>query len=78
MRTPPKNNVGLAFIETSALKATNVEEAFTQILTDIYKIVIKKQLGVEQSAGAAPEAGTTIVVTGEPIYETSEKVAILA
>lgn len=32
----------LSLIETSALEATNVEKAFNQILTDIYKIVSKK------------------------------------
>eukprot|EP00048_Salpingoeca_helianthica_P014547 m.222245 g.222245 ORF g.222245 m.222245 type:complete len:213 (-) comp15984_c0_seq1:93-731(-) len=37
-----KNN--LAFIETSALDATHVEDAFTTILTDIYRIVSQKQL----------------------------------
>ena len=30
---------GLSFIETSALESTNVEEAFQQILTEIYNIV---------------------------------------
>jgi Ras-related protein Rab-11A len=33
---------GLSFIETSALESTNVEKAFHQILTEIYKIVSKK------------------------------------
>ena len=32
----------LAFIETSALDATNVDEAFGQILSDIYKLLSKK------------------------------------
>ena len=30
---------GLYFIETSALDSTNVDEAFTQILSEIYRIV---------------------------------------
>lgn len=43
---------GLSFIETSALEATNVEDAFKQILTEIYQIVSKKsQAGEEQSSG---------------------------
>jgi len=35
---------GLSFIETSALEASNVEAAFQQILTDIYRIVSSKAL----------------------------------
>uniref|UniRef100_A0A7S1ERB5 Uncharacterized protein n=1 Tax=Timspurckia oligopyrenoides TaxID=708627 RepID=A0A7S1ERB5_9RHOD len=34
----------LSFIETSALDASNVNEAFTSILTEIYRIVSKKTL----------------------------------
>ena len=37
-----KNN--LSFIETSALESTNVEAAFQQILTEIYRIVSQKQI----------------------------------
>jgi len=37
-----RNN--LSFIETSALDSTNVETAFQNILTEIYKIVSQKQL----------------------------------
>jgi len=36
---------GLSFIETSALESTNVEEAFQQILTQIYQIVSRKVIG---------------------------------
>jgi Ras-related protein Rab-11A len=35
---------GLSFIETSALDASNVETAFQNILTDIYRIVSNKAL----------------------------------
>ncbi|XP_056325889.1 ras-related protein Rab-11B-like [Danio aesculapii] len=38
-----KNN--LSFIETSALDSTNVEKAFKNILTEIYRIVSQKQVG---------------------------------
>jgi GTPase SAR1 family protein len=34
----------LSFIETSALDSTNVEQAFKQILTEIYKIVSQKNI----------------------------------
>lgn len=37
-----RNN--LSFIETSALDSTNVEAAFQQILTEIYRIVSQKQI----------------------------------
>jgi len=39
---------GLSFIETSALDSTNVEQAFTNILTEIYRIVSQKQLESER------------------------------
>eukprot|EP00210_Caulerpa_lentillifera_P001362 g1310.t1 len=35
---------GLSFIETSALEATNVDKAFQQTLTEIYRIVSKAKL----------------------------------
>jgi Ras-related protein Rab-11A len=53
---------GLSFIETSALEATNVEQAFQRILTEIYHIVSKKALAADEG-GAAPSAGTSIKVT---------------
>lgn len=53
---------GLSFIETSALEATNVEQAFQRILTEIYHIVSKKTLASEEAV-AAPATGTSIKVT---------------
>ncbi|UOH82399.1 hypothetical protein LQV05_005100 [Cryptococcus neoformans] len=52
---------GLLFIETSALDASNVESAFQNILTDIYRIVSSKSL---ESSGDVikPSGGETILV----------------
>lgn len=46
-------NNNLAFIETSALDSTGVEEAFRQILTEIYRLISRKTMA---DAGAAPSA----------------------
>ncbi|KAH9458147.1 hypothetical protein MJO29_005267 [Puccinia striiformis f. sp. tritici] len=52
----------LSFIETSAMDASNVETAFQNILTDIYRIVSSKAL--ESSADSVgPTSGSTITVT---------------
>jgi len=45
----------LSFIETSALDSTNVETAFQNILTEIYKIVSQKQLGDSDRGGDLPD-----------------------
>ncbi|KAF8344125.1 ras-domain-containing protein [Cantharellus anzutake] len=53
---------GLSFIETSALDASNVEAAFQNILTDIYRIVSNRAL--EADNPTKPEGGTiTVPVT---------------
>ena len=63
---------GLSFVETSALEATNVDEAFQRILTEIYHIVSKRALAAAEggdggagggAGGNAPGEGTKIVVT---------------
>uniref|UniRef100_A0A0C9S1Y9 TSA: Wollemia nobilis Ref_Wollemi_Transcript_22199_1232 transcribed RNA sequence n=1 Tax=Wollemia nobilis TaxID=56998 RepID=A0A0C9S1Y9_9CONI len=53
---------GLYFMETSALESTNVETAFKQVLTQIYKIVSKRALEAGDAASAAPGKGQTINV----------------
>jgi len=42
---------GLAAIETSALDATNVETAFTRILTEIHNLMSRKEIGESRPAG---------------------------
>ncbi|KAG5525760.1 hypothetical protein RHMOL_Rhmol11G0183200 [Rhododendron molle] len=55
---------GLSFIETSALEATNVEKAFQTILSEIYRIISKKNLSSESSAPASIKEGRTLDVGG--------------
>ncbi|GFS45551.1 RAB GTPase homolog A1C [Actinidia rufa] len=52
----------LYFMETSALEATNVESAFTELLTQIYGTVRKKavEAGDEGAASAIPSTGQTM------------------
>ncbi|CAB4273173.1 unnamed protein product [Prunus armeniaca] len=54
----------LYFMETSALEATNVESAFTEVLTQIYRVVSKRavEAGNNGSATAVPSKGQTINV----------------
>jgi len=53
---------GLSFIETSALDASNVEAAFQNILTEIYRIVSSKALESSQDP-IKPTQSEKIIVT---------------
>ncbi|EFJ12174.1 rab family GTPase [Selaginella moellendorffii] len=65
---------GLYFMETSALESTNVENAFKQILTQIYRVVSKKALDVGEDPSAAPAKGQTINVGGKDDVTATKKV----
>ncbi|CAI9109521.1 OLC1v1009355C1 [Oldenlandia corymbosa var. corymbosa] len=68
---------GLFFLETSALEATNVETAFTTVLTEIFNIVSRKNLAAnEDQANGNPAslAGKKIIVPG-PAQVIPEKKA---
>lgn len=55
----------LAFIETSALDATNVDVAFESILVDIYNIVTRKNLeGGGEASSRAGDKDATIKIDG--------------
>ncbi|KAL5226124.1 hypothetical protein ABZP36_012763 [Zizania latifolia] len=57
----------LFFLETSALQATNVENAFQTVLTEIFKIHSKKNMAADpkSNGAAAPSlAGKKVVVPG--------------
>ncbi|XP_071717691.1 ras-related protein RABA4d-like [Rutidosis leptorrhynchoides] len=56
----------LCFMETSALEATNVENAFLTALTDIYKIQSKKSLSADGINGKSTSLkGTAIIVPNQ-------------
>lgn len=58
---------GLFFLETSALESTNVESAFTTVLTEIFNIVNRKNLTVNESQGNGNHAsleGKKILIPG--------------
>ncbi|KAL8229607.1 hypothetical protein R6Q57_014507 [Mikania cordata] len=59
----------LYFMETSALEATNVENAFSEVITQIYRIVSKKavEAGDEGASASVPSKGATINVNDESL-----------
>ncbi|RWW27091.1 hypothetical protein BHE74_00001627 [Ensete ventricosum] len=52
------------FMETSALESLNVENAFTEVLSQIYRVTSKKALDVGDDAAVLPK-GQTINVGGK-------------
>ncbi|KAM7497975.1 hypothetical protein LguiA_022389 [Lonicera macranthoides] len=56
-------NESLYFMETSALEATNVENAFAEVLTQIYRVVSKKAV----EAGDEGAATSSVSLKGETI-----------
>ncbi|XP_020592792.1 ras-related protein RABA4d-like [Phalaenopsis equestris] len=59
----------LFFMETSALESTNVETAFLNVLTEIYRIIGKKALVANESESSGNSSllkGTDIAIPPEP------------
>ncbi|KAK9089049.1 hypothetical protein Scep_028131 [Stephania cephalantha] len=54
------------FMETSALESMNVENAFTEVLTQIYRVVSRKALDVGDDPAALPK-GQTINVNKDDV-----------
>lgn len=50
----------LAFIETSALDATGVDEAFRQILTEIYRLMSRKAMAADAQGGGGAVAPAAV------------------
>jgi Ras-related protein Rab-11A len=59
----------LFFMETSALEATNVENAFTTALTEIYRTVSKKNLVANDDSNSGGNSsllkGTKVIIPGQ-------------
>ncbi|XAR56503.1 hypothetical protein NMG60_11037021 [Bertholletia excelsa] len=55
------------FIETSALESMNVENAFTEVLTQIYHVVSRKALEVGDDPSALPKGQTINVGTKDDV-----------
>jgi Ras-related protein Rab-11A len=60
-------NNNLAFIETSALDATGVEEAFRQILSEIYRLMSRKNIYADGAPSPALPAGQTVAVSAKNV-----------
>ncbi|KAI6633040.1 hypothetical protein MCOR14_006910 [Pyricularia oryzae] len=61
----------LSFIETSAFDASNVELAFQNILTEIYRIVSSKALDSGDTP-SMPQTGTNIALSN-PTEDSAAK-----
>lgn len=60
------------FMETSALEALNVEKAFTEVLTQIYRVMSRKALGVANDPALVPK-GQTINIGGKDDVSAMKK-----
>jgi len=57
---------GVAFIETSALDSTGVNQAFERILTEIYQKMSRKSMIGNEQTSAAPAPGEGLDISKEP------------
>lgn len=55
------------FMETSALESTNVENAFAEVLTQIYHVVRKKALEAREDAATLPKGQTINVSSNDDV-----------
>merc|ERR1711977_96966 len=63
----------LSFIETSALDASNVELAFQNILTEIYRIVSQKALDQGEGGGAMPTGERKVLEISKSTDDSAKK-----
>lgn len=63
----------LSFIETSALDASNVELAFQNILTEIYRIVSSRALDHGEGGGSMPTGERKILEISKSTDDSAKK-----
>jgi len=61
----PRRQHNLAFIETSALDASGVDVAFQNILTEIYRLMNKKQMQEGSAKQSVAAKGEKISITND-------------
>ncbi|KAI3823958.1 hypothetical protein L1987_05404 [Smallanthus sonchifolius] len=62
------------FMETSALESLNVEKAFTELLSQIYRVMSRKALGMANDPASVPK-GQTINIGGKEDHVSAVKKA---
>lgn len=63
-------NESLYFMETSALESTNVENAFSEVLTQIHQVVSKKAMEAGDDSGNVPSKGEKIDIDVSAVKKT--------
>lgn len=60
------------FMETSALESMNVESAFTEVLTQIYRVVSKKALDIGDDPATLPKGQTIYVGNKDDVSDVKK------
>lgn len=60
------------FMETSALESMNVENSFTEVLTQIYHVVSKKALDIGDDPASLPKGQTINVGNKDDVSEVKK------
>ncbi|KAK6157348.1 hypothetical protein DH2020_011596 [Rehmannia glutinosa] len=65
------------FMETSALESLNVENAFTEVLTQIYHVVCRKALDIGDDPSALPKGQTISVGAKDDVSAVKKMLSVL-
>ena len=63
----------LAFIETSALEGTDVDTAFTNILTEIFRLMSRRALAADNTGAGKEFAAGEAIVVDDPQLQSNKK-----
>lgn len=62
----------LFFMETSALESLNVENAFSEVLTQVYHVVCRKALDIGSDPTALPKGQTIDIGSKDDVSEVKK------